>query len=116
RTGGVLAVHAPFGEDPVRPMHVVHSDVVSPRMRSIGFQPVECEFPDFLWPPKMWEKRAVNAVDRAAYYVYDNYLNNAVGARLASVYRSTVRRRIARATDDCATAGDIDQTQRCSNG
>ena len=37
-------------------------------------------------------KRAVNAVDRAAYYVYDNYLNNAVGARLAALYRRTLKR------------------------
>jgi SAM-dependent methyltransferase len=92
RNRGLLAVHAPFSKDPDRPMHVVHSDVVTPRMRSIGFQPVEYQFPDGMWAPRVWEKREVTALDRAGYYVYDNYLNNSFGARLATLYRRTVRR------------------------
>src|SRR5262249_2298511 len=32
RDGGLLVMHAPFGDDPEHPMHVVHEDVVTPRM------------------------------------------------------------------------------------
>jgi 2-polyprenyl-3-methyl-5-hydroxy-6-metoxy-1,4-benzoquinol methylase len=95
RSRGLLAIHAPFAKDPDRPMHVVHSDVVTPRMRSIGFQPVEVEFPEGMWAPRVWERREVTALDRAGYYVYDNYLNNAFGDRLATLYRRTLRRRPA---------------------
>jgi SAM-dependent methyltransferase len=91
RPSGWLAIHAPFGVDPDHPMHVVHRDVVTPRMRSLGFQPVGCDFPPSVRAPQIYEKRAVPAMDRAAYYVYDNYLSNAVGARLARLYRRTFR-------------------------
>src|SRR5207245_2138606 len=37
KRGGLLFVHAPFGYDAERPMHVVHEDIVTPRMRSVGF-------------------------------------------------------------------------------
>jgi SAM-dependent methyltransferase len=92
RDRGLLAIHAPFAKDPDRPMHVVHSDVITPRMRSIGFQPVECEFPEGMWAPRVWERHEVTSLDRAGYFVYDNYLNNAFGARLATLYRRTLRR------------------------
>jgi SAM-dependent methyltransferase len=87
RRGGVLACHAPFGEDPEHPMHVVHRDVVTPRMRSLGFRPVECAFPPAVRAPQLYEKDAMSPLDRAGYYVYDSYLNNALGARLARLYR-----------------------------
>jgi SAM-dependent methyltransferase len=105
RDRGLLAIHAPFSKDPDRPMHVVHSDVVTPRMRSIGFQPVECEFPEGMWAPRVWEKREVTALDRAGYYVYDNYLNNAFGAGLAALYRLTFRRQ--RPVDTAAARGAV---------
>jgi SAM-dependent methyltransferase len=95
RSGGLIAIHAPFADDPEHPMHVVHHDVVTPRMRSLGFQPVDCAFPAFVRAPQVYEKRPVPAIDRAAYYVYDNYLNNCVGARLAALYRRAVRRSAA---------------------
>jgi SAM-dependent methyltransferase len=91
RPGGWLVIHAPFGADPEHPMHVVHRDVVTPRMRSLGFQPVGCEFPPSVRAPQIYQKRTVAAMDRAAYYVYDRYLSNPVGARLAKLYRRTFR-------------------------
>ncbi len=92
RPEGVLVIHAPFAEDPEHPMHVVHRDVVTPRMRSLGFLPVDCRFPTFVSAPRIYEKQAVPAIERAGYFVYDNYLNNALGARLAALYRRTFRR------------------------
>ena len=89
--GGLLAVHSPFGEDPVRPMHVVHRDVVTPRMRSLGFRPVDFRFPTFVYAPQSYEKRAVPLVKRAAYYVNDIWLDRP-RARLAAIYRRTFRR------------------------
>jgi 2-polyprenyl-3-methyl-5-hydroxy-6-metoxy-1,4-benzoquinol methylase len=85
--GGLIVIHAPFGEDPERPMHVVHRDVVTPRMRALGFQPVACDFPPTVRAPRLYEKRAVPYVERAGYFVYDGMLNNAFGARLAAWYR-----------------------------
>jgi SAM-dependent methyltransferase len=92
RLGGVLAYHAPFGEDPEHPLHVVHRDVVTPRLRSLGFRPIACPFPPSVRAPRLYEKDAVSPIDRAGYYLYDNYLNNALGARLAAFYRRGFRR------------------------
>jgi SAM-dependent methyltransferase len=87
RERGLLVMHAPFGKDPDHPMHVVHHDVVTPRMRSLGFRPVDCHFPPFVRAPQIYEKQALSAIDRAGYFMYDNYLNNRLGARLAALYR-----------------------------
>ena len=87
RDRGLLVVHAPFGEDPDHPMHVVHHDVVTPRMRSLGFQPVDCHFPPSVRAPQMYLKASVPAIDRLAYFVYDGYLRNPFGDRLAAWYR-----------------------------
>jgi SAM-dependent methyltransferase len=97
RLGGVLALHAPFGEDPEHPMHVVHTDPVTPRMRSLGFQPVACAFPPTVRAPHVYRKQATPAMDRAGYYLYDTYLNNAAGARLAAFYRRVFQRAKPRA-------------------
>jgi SAM-dependent methyltransferase len=91
RTNGLLVMHAPFAEDPEHPMHVVHRDVVKPRMRSLGFQPLDCRFPPFVRAPCIFEKRRVRMIDRAGYFVYDTYLDNAFGARLAALYRRARR-------------------------
>lgn len=91
RPRGVLAMFAPFGTDAERPMHVVHKDVVTPRMRSLGFQPVDCAFPPSVRAPLVYEKCAVAAIHRAGYFVYDGYLQNSVGDRLAALYRRVVR-------------------------
>jgi SAM-dependent methyltransferase len=88
---GLLAMHAPFGKDPEHPMHVVHHDVVTPRIRSLGFRPVNCRFPPFVRAPRIYEKQAVPAIERAGYFMYDSYLNNRVGARLAGLYRRMFR-------------------------
>jgi SAM-dependent methyltransferase len=99
--GGLLVIHAPFGDDPEHPMHVAHHDAVTPRMRSLGFAPVDCVFPAFVRAPQIYEKRAMPLLDRAGYFIYDNYLNNAVGGVLAALYRRTLRRPATR-RDDCA--------------
>jgi SAM-dependent methyltransferase len=96
RDGGLLVIHAPFGEDPEHPMHVVHRDVVTPRMRSLGFRPVSCSFPPIVAAPQVFEKQTVPPLERAGYFVYDNYLNNPIGARLASLYRKAFRRAVMR--------------------
>jgi len=88
--GGLLVVHAPFGDDPVHPMHVVHRDVVTPRMRSLGFRTVQCQYPPFICAPQSYEKRAVPTIKRAAYYVSDIWLSRA-RALLAAAYRRAVR-------------------------
>ena len=96
RDRGLFVVHAPFGEDPERPMHVVHRDVVTPRMRSLGFQPVDCPFPPSVRAPQMYQKARIGPLDRIAYYLYDGgWLNETAGARLATWYRRAARRRAA---------------------
>jgi SAM-dependent methyltransferase len=102
RNFGLFAFHAPFGDDPEHPMHVVHRDVVTPRIRALGFQPVDCRFPPSVWGPHVYEKRIVGALDRAAYYVYDTYLSNAFGDRLAAWYRRLRRRSPATRASDSA--------------
>jgi len=88
RDGGIFVVHAPFGLDAEHPMHVVHRDVVTPRMRSFGFEPLSCEFPPSVRAPQIYRKRNLPALDRLAYFVYDGYLDGSVGSRLAAMYRA----------------------------
>ncbi|HKT79411.1 MAG TPA: class I SAM-dependent methyltransferase [Vicinamibacterales bacterium] len=92
RNDGLLAIHAPFGFDPDRPMHVVHRDVVTPRMRSLGFVPQNLVFPPGVWAPRIYEKAQLPAHERAAYRVYDGYLQNRFGDGLAALYRQLFRR------------------------
>lgn len=88
RPDGLLVVHAPFGDDPDHPMHVVHRDIVTPRIRSLGMQPVDCPFPPEVRAPHVYRKQQVPALDRLGYYLYDGYLNrSAIGPKLASIYR-----------------------------
>jgi SAM-dependent methyltransferase len=99
RPGGLLFLHAPFGEDPDRPMHVVHRDVVSPRMRSLCFHSrwdLEQRFPRDMWAPRVFERVTPRAVDRVGYFLQDVSLPAALGAPLAAVYRAIVPRRAAR--------------------
>ena len=63
-----------------------------PRMRSLGFQPLDCRFPPTVLAPQVYEKADTPRIDRFAYYVYDQYLDNTVGGHLARWYRSFVRR------------------------
>ena len=92
---GLLFVHAPFGHDADRPMHVVHEDVVTPRMRSLGFQwreDLESNFPAWLWAPRVYEAVPLSFVDRIGYQIYDGWLNGPVGDRIARVYRQLLPR------------------------
>jgi 2-polyprenyl-3-methyl-5-hydroxy-6-metoxy-1,4-benzoquinol methylase len=88
--GGLLFVHAPFGEDEQRPMHVVHEDVVTPRMHTVGLawrEDLERAFPSALWHPRVYQSFAVPAVDRIGYRLYESWLGQRVGPRLARAYR-----------------------------
>ena len=90
RPGGLLFVHAPFGEDPDRPMHVVHEDVITPRMRTVGFNwrgDLETPFPQWLWHPRVYQSFDISAIDRLGYRVYDSWIGQRVGAHLAKAYR-----------------------------
>jgi 2-polyprenyl-3-methyl-5-hydroxy-6-metoxy-1,4-benzoquinol methylase len=92
RTGGIVAIHAPFGEDPVHPMHVAHRDVVTPRMRSMGFQWVDLRFPPEIRAPFVFRKTPLSWIDRLGYFVYDGYLHNTAAARIAHAYRRLAAR------------------------
>jgi SAM-dependent methyltransferase len=88
--GAVLFMHAPFGPDPDRPMHVVHEDVVTPRMRQVGFHwrhDMEMRFPEWLWHPRVYQSFNVSPLDRFGYRVYDEWLKGGTGAWLARAYR-----------------------------
>jgi SAM-dependent methyltransferase len=84
----LVAIHAPFGEDAEHPMHVVHTDVVTPRMRSLGFKPVDVAFPPTVRAPQLYRKAELPLRDRLGYLVYDVYLkNNRIGDQIAAFYR-----------------------------
>jgi SAM-dependent methyltransferase len=98
REQGLAVIHAPFADDPDHPMHVVHTDVVTPRMRSLGFQPIDHPFPAGVRPPQIYEKRKIPAIDRVGYFVYDRFLPNRFGARVAAMYRRLFARHNRRAS------------------
>ena len=88
--GGLLFLHAPFGVDPDRPMHVVHDDQISARMRTVGFNwrgDLERGFPSWLWAPRVYERFAVSRLDAVGYYVHDVLMPGRVGEGIAAVYR-----------------------------
>lgn len=87
RPHGLLFVHAPFGRDPLRPMHITHADVLTPRMRSLGFQLEQIEFPSYLWAPRVYRHTPVRPLDRLAYYVADVWLPKGLSDRLGVAYR-----------------------------
>jgi 2-polyprenyl-3-methyl-5-hydroxy-6-metoxy-1,4-benzoquinol methylase len=100
RPGALLFVHAPFGEDPDRPMHVVHTDVITPRMRTVGFtwrEELEADFPQWLWHPRVYEAFDLSPIDRLGYLLYDVWLQGPAGDRLARIYRRLRSRRQAAA-------------------
>jgi 2-polyprenyl-3-methyl-5-hydroxy-6-metoxy-1,4-benzoquinol methylase len=95
KPGGLLFVHAPFGEDKERPMHLVHRDEITPRMRALGFErrhDLE-RFPEWIWAPRVYEGSGAGPLDRAGYFVYDVWMPGPVGTRLAGIYRALLRRR-----------------------
>jgi 2-polyprenyl-3-methyl-5-hydroxy-6-metoxy-1,4-benzoquinol methylase len=96
RPGGLLFLHAPFGEDPARPMHVAHADTVTPWMRTLGFHyrwDLESAFPRGLWAPRVFQRTTPSRLDRFGYYLQDVLLPEGVGQRLAALYRMIRRRR-----------------------
>jgi 2-polyprenyl-3-methyl-5-hydroxy-6-metoxy-1,4-benzoquinol methylase len=95
RPQGLLFLHAPFGPDPLRPMHIVHRDMVSPRIRSLGFANCpgeEREFPSWLWFPHVYQRAEHSVLDRLAYRVWDSWLPESI----RNVYRQ-LRSRMAAA-------------------
>jgi 2-polyprenyl-3-methyl-5-hydroxy-6-metoxy-1,4-benzoquinol methylase len=89
-SGALLFVHAPVGKDPDRPMHVVHEDVITPNMRSVGFHwrgDLETGFPAWMWHPRVYEAFPLSTMDRIGYRLYDGWLKGPVGDGLANLYR-----------------------------
>ncbi|MGE3510729.1 MAG: class I SAM-dependent methyltransferase [Vicinamibacterales bacterium] len=84
---GLLFLHAPFGPDPLRPMHITHRDVLASRMRSLGFQLEEHSFPSYVWAPLVYRHTPMRPLDRLAYYVADAWLPKEASERLGSWYR-----------------------------
>ena len=87
KPNGLIAIHAPFGDDPDHPMHVVHRDIVTPRMRSLGFRPVDVPFPAGVLAPQLYRRAELPLRDRIGYLVYDVYMKNRTGEQIAGVYR-----------------------------
>ncbi len=90
RIGGVFFLYAPFGFDPVRPMHVVHDDPVSGKVRALGFalKPEwENAFPAHVFPPQSYVRVARPAAANLAYYVRDAWMKGQLGDVLASAVR-----------------------------
>jgi SAM-dependent methyltransferase len=89
RPGGVLFVYAPFGEDPQRPMHIVHHDTALRRIRSLGFDREyewEAAFPDYLQhpkPPVAYRRVTRPAPANLAYYVRDVWMSGDLGEAVA---------------------------------
>jgi 2-polyprenyl-3-methyl-5-hydroxy-6-metoxy-1,4-benzoquinol methylase len=95
--GGLLFLHAPFGVDADRPMHVVHDDPLEARMRIAGFCPLpdlEEPFPGWLWAaPQVHEALDLRALDRIGYYLHDVVLPKGPAKTLRSLYRRILPKR-----------------------
>jgi SAM-dependent methyltransferase len=94
--GGLLFLHAPFGVDPDRPMHIVHEDPLTNRMRVAGFhwrEDLQKEFPSWIWSPQVFEALDLRPFDRVGYYLHDVMLPSRAAAKLANWYRRIVPRR-----------------------
>jgi len=90
RIGGVFFLYAPFGFDPIRPMHVVHADPVSRKVRALGFalKPEwEQAFPAHVFAPQAYVRVARPAAANLAYYVRDAWMKGPLGDALASAIR-----------------------------
>jgi 2-polyprenyl-3-methyl-5-hydroxy-6-metoxy-1,4-benzoquinol methylase len=90
RLGGVFFLYAPFGFDPERPMHVVHDDPVSAKIRALGFAlkpDWESAFPAYVYPPRAYVRVARPAAANLAYYIRDAWMNGQVGDTLVRALR-----------------------------
>ena len=100
--GGFLFLHAPFGVDADRPMHVVHNDPLSGRMRIAGFHSrpdLEARFPGWIWAPQVYEALDLRALDRIGYYLHDVVLPSGPAATLGALYRRIVPKRQTHSPD-----------------
>lgn len=91
RPGGTFFLYAPFGPDPDRPMHVVHEDRVSPRMRSLGFaieHDWERAFPAYVAPPRTFTRVPRSRLGNAAYYLRDVWFNGPITDALVRLARA----------------------------
>ena len=94
--GALLFLHAPFGVDPERPMHLVHDNPLANRMRVAGFHwrpDLEARFPEWLWSPKVHEALAMRSMDRVGYYLHDVVLPAGPAHALAAWYRRILPKR-----------------------
>ena len=90
RVGGRFFLYAPFGLDPDRPMHVVHDDPVSTRIRALGFAldpEWERAFPSYLVSPRPYVRVARPATANLAYLVRDSWMNGRLGDALSRALR-----------------------------
>jgi len=90
RVGGAFFLYAPFGFDPVRPMHVVHDDPVSANIRALGFElrpEWERAFPAHVFAPQAYARVARPAAANFAYYVRDVWMRGRVGNAVAAALR-----------------------------
>jgi 2-polyprenyl-3-methyl-5-hydroxy-6-metoxy-1,4-benzoquinol methylase len=94
RPGGIFFVYAPFGDDPDRPMHIVHDEAVLRRIRSLGFaRKYEwgAAFPSYLehpMPPTAYQRVSRSALGNGAYYVRDVWMNGKVTDAIVKAARS----------------------------
>ena len=94
RPAGLFFLYAPFGFDPERPMHVVHDDPVSRKIRSLGFalKPEwEAAFPPHVYPPRPYQRVVRPAATNFAYYVRDRWLGGPVGNSVIGTVRALIR-------------------------
>ena len=94
RPGGLFFVFAPFGHDPVRPMHVVHDASVFMHMRSLGFElNSECAnaFPPDICAHYVYERVRRSPVGRLGYYVRDRWMTGPTGESFARAVRAVRR-------------------------
>ena len=93
--GGAFFLYAPFGFDPDRPMHVVHEDPVSSRIRGLGFElrpEWEAAFPSTEYPPPRPYLRVHRpAAANLAYYIRDAWMGGRVGDVVARALRPVLR-------------------------
>jgi 2-polyprenyl-3-methyl-5-hydroxy-6-metoxy-1,4-benzoquinol methylase len=98
RIGGAFFLYAPFGFDPIRPMHVVHDDAVSGRIRALGFSVdanSEEAFPAHVYAPRAYVRVARPAPINAAYYIRDALMTGKLGDLLARMVRFTRHRPVS---------------------
>jgi 2-polyprenyl-3-methyl-5-hydroxy-6-metoxy-1,4-benzoquinol methylase len=90
RPGGLFFVYAPFGHDPIRPMHVVHDTSAFSHMRSLGFELHEdsaSAFPPDIRAHHVYERVRRSPAGRLGYYVRDQWMTGRAGNSVARAVR-----------------------------